>query len=59
MAPGRTRPSEETIACEIREMRRKPEAYPRTFLSRFWRWHTNGCPGWKAPRVHLAAQKAG
>ena len=35
MAPGRTRPSEETIACEIREMRRKPEAYPRTFLSRF------------------------
>ena len=29
-------------------MRAKYDCRPRSFAGRFWRWHINFCPGWKA-----------
>lgn len=29
-------------------MRAKFEKNPQSFVGRFWRWHINFCPGWKA-----------
>ncbi len=29
-------------------MRAKHDAKPTSFVGRFWRWHINFCPGWKA-----------
>jgi hypothetical protein len=29
-------------------MRAKYDAKPKSFAGRFWRWHINFCPGWKA-----------
>lgn len=24
------------------------DSNPKSFMGRFWRWHINFCPGWKA-----------
>jgi len=39
-------------------MRRYAERKPDSILSRFWRWHTKWCPGWKAYQRELAKQQA-
>ena len=35
-------------ACENCKFRAKYDKSPRSALGRFWRWHINFCPGWKA-----------
>lgn len=34
--------------CENCKLRAKYEKNPKSFMGRFWRWHINFCPGWKA-----------
>lgn len=34
--------------CANCPMRAKFEKNPTSFVGRFWRWHINFCPGWKA-----------
>lgn len=34
--------------CEQCPMRAKFDQNPKKFGSRFWRWHIDFCPGWKA-----------
>lgn len=29
-------------------MRAKYDKDPKSLIGRFWRWHINFCPGWKA-----------
>ena len=38
----------ETYRCSTCPMRAKHDAKPTSFTGRFWRWHINFCPGWKA-----------
>jgi hypothetical protein len=33
--------------CEQCKMRQKYEQNPKSFVARFWHWHTGFCPGWK------------
>ena len=35
-------------ACENCKFRAHYDAKPKPLLGRFWRWHINFCPGWKA-----------
>ncbi len=34
--------------CSKCSMRAKFDKNPKSFVGRFWRWHINFCPGWKA-----------
>lgn len=34
--------------CSHCKLRAKYEKNPQSLLGRFWRWHINFCPGWKA-----------
>jgi len=34
--------------CENCKLRAHYEKNPQSILGRFWRWHINFCPGWKA-----------
>lgn len=34
--------------CANCPIRAKHDAAPKSFTGRFWRWHINFCPGWKA-----------
>jgi hypothetical protein len=34
--------------CENCKLRLKHDQKPKSFIGRFWRWHINWCPGWKA-----------
>ena len=34
--------------CENCTFRAHYDTNPKTLLGRFWRWHINFCPGWKA-----------
>lgn len=36
------------IKCSECVMRAKYDQNPKSFAGRFWRWHINFCPGWKA-----------
>lgn len=38
-------------------MRAKFEQSPKSFVGRFWRWHINFCPGWKAYFLSLPAEE--
>ena len=38
----------ETYKCSTCPLRARHDARPRSFTGRFWRWHINFCPGWKA-----------
>ncbi len=37
-----------TYPCENCKLRAKYEKAPKSLAGRFWRWHINFCPGWKA-----------
>jgi len=45
---------EKKASCETCPMRMKAEANPKSFMAKFWRWHTTWCPGWKAYQKSLA-----
>lgn len=34
--------------CKDCSLRAKYERNPKSLAGRFWRWHINFCPGWKA-----------
>jgi len=34
--------------CENCKLRANYDKNPQSLLGRFWRWHINFCPGWKA-----------
>jgi len=34
--------------CENCKLRAHYDKNPKSFMGRFWRWHINFCPGWKA-----------
>ena len=34
--------------CENCKLRAKYDRKPKSLAGRFWRWHINFCPGWKA-----------
>lgn len=38
-------------------MRAKFDKNPKSFAGRFWRWHINFCPGWKAYLMSLPADE--
>jgi hypothetical protein len=42
--------------CETCPMRLKAEQNPKSLMSRFWKWHTSWCPGWKAYQKSLEAK---
>ena len=49
---------ETTHKCETCSMRQKAEANPKSFMARFWKWHTSWCPGWKDYQQYLKAKQA-
>lgn len=42
--------------CENCKLRANFEKNPKSFMGRFWRWHINFCPGWKAFFLSLDAE---
>ena len=42
--------------CAECKMRRKYEDNPKSFIARFWHWHTNFCPGWRTFFESLSAE---
>jgi hypothetical protein len=38
--------------CENCKFRAHYDKNPKSLLGRFWRWHINFCPGWKAYFTH-------
>ncbi len=45
------------IKCNNCEMRAKYDRNPKSFAGRFWRWHINFCPGWKAYMKSIPAEE--
>ncbi|HBL74449.1 MAG: hypothetical protein A2W90_20210 [Bacteroidetes bacterium GWF2_42_66] len=45
------------IKCNECSMRAKYDQNPKSFIGRFWRWHINFCPGWKAYMKSLSAEE--
>lgn len=45
--------------CASCPLRAKYEKSPRSFAGRFWRWHINFCPGWKAYFTSLPEAEQG
>lgn len=43
--------------CETCPMRLKYDVKPKSFGGRFWRWHINFCPGWKAYFTQLNGEQ--
>ena len=43
--------------CENCKFRAHYEKNPKSLLGRFWRWHINFCPGWKAYFTSLSTEK--
>ena len=41
-----------TYPCENCKFRASYDKNPKSFKGRFWRWHINFCPGWKAFFTH-------
>jgi hypothetical protein len=46
-----------TSNCETCSLRAKHEKNPKSLAGRFWRWHINFCPGWKAYFKSLPAEE--
>ena len=46
-----------TYACEQCKLRAHYDKAPRSLMGRFWRWHINFCPGWKAFNSSLSEEK--
>jgi len=44
-------------SCENCKFRAHYEKNPKSLLGRFWRWHINFCPGWKAYFTSLSIEK--
>jgi hypothetical protein len=38
----------ENYKCEQCKLRKKYDKSPKSLLGKFWRWHINFCPGWRA-----------
>ena len=45
------------IKCNDCPMRTKYDQKPKSLAGRFWRWHINFCPGWKAYMKSLSAEE--
>ncbi len=43
--------------CENCKLRANYDKNPQSLLGRFWRWHINFCPGWKAYFNSLNAEQ--
>jgi len=43
--------------CENCKLRAKYDQKQTSLVGRFWRWHINFCPGWKAYFTSLPAEK--
>ena len=43
--------------CEKCKFRAKYNQKPNSFIGKFWRWHINFCPGWKAYFTSQSAEK--
>jgi hypothetical protein len=43
--------------CSNCPLRAKYDRKPRSFAGRFWRWHINFCPGWKAYFSSLTSEE--
>ncbi len=43
--------------CENCKIRARYDEKPTSLVGRFWRWHINFCPGWKAYFTSLPAEK--
>ena len=43
--------------CENCKLRAYYDRNPKSVLGRFWRWHINFCPGWKAYFTSLDEEK--
>lgn len=46
-----------TYAYEQCKLRAHYDKAPRSLMGRFWRWHINFCPGWKAFYSSLSEEK--
>lgn len=46
-----------TYACENCKLRAHYDKNPRSLMGRFWRWHINFCPGWKAFYASLPEER--
>ena len=44
-------------SCENCKLRAHYEKNPKSLMGRFWRWHINYCPGWKAYFTNLDEEK--
>lgn len=47
----------ETHKCSNCPLRAKFDEKPNSLTGRFWRWHINFCPGWKAYFNSLSAKE--
>lgn len=45
------------IGCSNCSLRAKYDEKPKSFGGRFWRWHINFCPGWKAYMNSLSPEE--
>ena len=43
--------------CANCKLRAKYDQKPTSLVGRFWRWHINCCPGWKAYFTSLPVEK--
>lgn len=43
--------------CTNCPMRAKYDKDPKSLVGRFWRWHINFCPGWKAYFTSLSKEE--
>lgn len=46
-----------TSNCANCPIRAKYDQNPKSLTGRFWRWHINFCPGWKAYFTALSAEE--
>ena len=46
-----------THKCPNCPMRAKYNEKPTSLLGKFWRWHINFCPGWKAYFLSLSPEE--
>lgn len=48
---------EKEMRCPNCPMRAKYDRKPKSLIGRFWRWHINFCPGWKAYYTSLPEEE--
>lgn len=46
-----------TYKCESCPLREKYEINAQSLIGRFWRWHINFCPGWRAYFIQLSDEQ--